>query len=107
MRRAPSTPDVIASMKKQTAGEIRRLALVDCFAKATWTALGFAAVCLIVDSYAIFGLPHHRASDGTQGATVFAVTLWVLEIVLAILALGLVVFAFSRAPRFPESDDKP
>ena len=84
----------------QTATESRRLALMDCFAKATWVALGFALVCLSIDGYAMFALPHHPTSPGgTHGVTVFAASLWTLEIILALLAVWLIRFAFSQPPR--------
>ncbi len=90
------------SAQKQPPADIRHLALVDCFTKATWVALSFALVCLGIDAYAMFGFPHHPTSPGnTHGVTLFAVALWTLEIVLALLALWLVRFAFSRPPRFP------
>lgn len=77
------------------------LKLIDCFAKGTWIAFGLALVCLTVDAYAMFKLPHHRVLPGeTHGATLFAVALWTLEIALALLGLWLVGFAFSRPPRF-------
>ena len=92
-----------ASSPKQTATESRCLALVDCFAKATWVALVFALVCLSIDGYAIFALPHHSTSPGgTHGMTVFAVSLWTLEIVLALLAVWLIRFAFSQPARLPQ-----
>jgi hypothetical protein len=88
-------------MQEQTLVETCRLELVDCFAKATWIALGFAFVCLSIDAFAIFGYSHHATSLGrTRGGTVFTVALWALEILLALLALWLVRFAFSRPPRF-------
>ena len=94
MTRATSSP-------KQTAIESRRLALIDCFGKAAWVALGFALVCLSVDGYAMFALPHHRASAVvTDGITAFAVSLWTIEIILALLAVWLIRFAFSQPPRF-------
>lgn len=78
-----------------------RLSLADCFAKASWIALVFALVCLSIDAYAMLGLPHHPISPGgTHGVTLFAVMLWMVEIMLAILALWLVRFAFSQPPRF-------
>lgn len=91
-----------ASLPKQPATDSRRLALIDCFAKATWVALGFALVCLSIDGYAMFALPHHPISPGgTHGMTAFAVSLWTLEIVLALLAVWLIRFAFSQPPRLP------
>ncbi len=88
-------------MQEDKPSEIRRLALVDCFAKATWIALAFASLCLTVDIYAMFWFPHHPVAEvGSHGPTVFAVSLWTLEIVLALLALWLVRFAFSRPPKF-------
>lgn len=90
-----------ASSPKQTVIESRRLALIDCFGKATWMALGFALVCLGIDGYAMLELPHHPTSPGgTHGITVFAVSLWTIEIILALLAVWLIRFAFSQPPRF-------
>ena len=77
-----------------------RLTLADCFAKASWIALGFAFICLSIDAWAIFGLPHHPISPGgTHGVTLFAVVLWTVEILLAIVALLLVRFAFAQPPQ--------
>ena len=75
---------------------------MDCFAKETWIALGVAVVCLSVDAYAMFGLPHHPTAEGAvhHGLTVFSVGLWTVQIVLALLALWLVRFALSRPPPF-------
>ncbi len=88
-------------MMKNKHADDNRLALLDCFGKATWVALGFASLCLSVDAYAMFRLPHHpTVPGGTHGPTFFAVSLWTLEIVLALLALWLVRFAFSQPPRF-------
>ncbi len=89
-----------ASLQKRAAIENRHLALINCFAKATWIALGLALVCLSVDAYAIFDLPHHLVSaGGMHGVTPFSVWLWILEIALAVVALMLVWFAFSQPPR--------
>ncbi len=85
---------------EQNPDEKRRAALVDCFTESTWVALGFALLCLTVDAIAMFVMPHHPTSGGTHGMTVFAVVLWTLEIVLAILALWLIRFAFSQPARF-------
>ena len=88
-------------MKQQRPTDAASLSLIDCFARATWVALILALTCLIVDAYAMFWLPHHPISPGgTHGATFFAVSLWTLEIVLALLAFALVGFAFSRPSRF-------
>ena len=94
-------PDMGAPLpQEQTRLETRRLALIDCFAKATWIALAFAVGCLCVDGYAMFGLPHHPSHPTmAHGVTVFAFSLWTLEILLALLALWLVKFAFSQPPR--------
>ncbi len=98
-----SVPDGVPPGKNKTPSEARRLALIDCFAKGTWIALGLALLCLSIDGYAMFELPHHQTTsfgDGTHGVTVFAVSLWTLEVVLALLSVWLVRFAFSRPPRF-------
>ena len=86
--------------EERTLVEQRRVALSDCFAMSTWIALGFALLCLAVDGFAMFVMPHHPTSGEPHGATVFAVTLWTLEIVLALLALWLVRYALSQPPRF-------
>ena len=88
-------------MKEPAHPDVRRLALIDCFAKATWIALSSALVCLSIDGYAIFEVPHPLAfPHGMHGVSAFAIVLWTLEITIAVLALWLVGFAFSRPPRF-------
>ena len=88
-------------MDTQRPSEKQKVALMDCFAKETWIALGVAVVCLSVDAYPVFRLPHHPTAKGADhGLTVFSVGLWTVQIVLAVLALWLVRFALSRPPRF-------
>ena len=83
-----------------------QLVLIGCFAKATWTALGFAFVCLALDVYAIVFLPHHHRGvlgDLHPNKGAFPYLVWTLEIILALLALWLIRFAFSRGPRLTPS----
>lgn len=90
-------------MSERSELDTRQLALIDCFAKGTWIALSLALVALAVDAYAIFYMPHRPfvAHGETQhSGALFPVALWTLEITLAVLALWLVRFAFSRAPKF-------
>jgi hypothetical protein len=98
----PSPTSVGPPMKEQSTSDTRQLALIDCFARATWVALIVALLCLAVDAYSIFWMPHHSAADRGpyHAATLFSVTLWILQIVVGILALWLFRFAFLRPPRF-------
>lgn len=89
-------------MSEVSESNTRQLALIDCFAKGTWIALGFALVALAVDAYAIFYMPHRpfvARGEMQHSGALFPVALWTLEITLAILALWLIGFSFSRAPK--------
>jgi hypothetical protein len=92
----------VSQMKEDSTSDARQLALIDCFAKATWVALVASLLCLASDAYSIFWMPHRSASDRGpyHAATLFSVTLWTLQIAVAILALWLLRFAFLRPPRF-------
>ena len=65
---------------------------------ATWVAFVASVLCLSIDTYAIFTLPH-RSVRGAPSTSLFNVALWALEAVIALLALWLLRFAFSRIPR--------
>ena len=43
-----------------------QLTLADCFAKASWLALGMALVSLSIDVYVMLGLPHHLSWRNTR-----------------------------------------
>jgi hypothetical protein len=88
-------------MKEQSTSDERQLALIDRFAKTTWVALVVASLCLAIDAYSMFWMPHHSAAGRGpyHAATLFSVTLWTLQIVVGILALWLFRFAFLRPPR--------
>ena len=77
--------------------EKRKTSLTNRFATATWIALALALVGLALDGHAIFQLPH-RSLRGSHRDTHFVV-LWAVEIAIALLALWLLRFAFSRSPR--------
>lgn len=84
---------------KRNMRGVGQSALVKFFTRETWLALGVACVCLLLDGYAVFRLPHHSAvHGGIHGATLFAVVLWMVEIVLAGVAGWLIRFAFSVPP---------
>ncbi len=89
------------ALQGQTPLGKNQLRLLDCFAKTTWIALGFALVCLSINGYAMVEVAHHPSSNiGKHGMTAFAIALWAVEVTLALLAFWLVRFAFSQPPRF-------
>ncbi len=96
------------NMRKITASDLRQLAQINCFKKATWIAFSAAILFLMIDAYAMFWMPHHSAVDGVShsAATLFSVTLWALEIAIAILGLVLLGFAFLEPAPYIPSDGK-
>ena len=82
-------------MPETTPVELRRLALMDCFAKASWIALGTALACLSFDAYTIFGISHHVSASG---ATLVQITIRVVQGALALLAFWLIRFAMLQPP---------
>lgn len=85
-------------MRKQQSLSTRCVVYIGRFVGATWVALGLSLLCLFIDAYAIFTLPHHSVRE-PNGTSLFMVALWTLEIVIGLLALWLLRFAFSRPRR--------